>query len=107
MTVSNVTTAVTLPANMTDYKELCRTPVLQPGRYLIGYRMSNYNLDTIYNINLSTTGNYVTILIGQNGVDIISLTAPAALIITARNRGNSAYTVNSSGNNRIFAFRLK
>ena len=106
MTVSNVTTAVTLPANMTARQELCRTPVLQPGRYLIGYRMSNYSLDTVYNINLSTTGNYVTILIGQNGVDIISLTSPAALIITARNKGN-AYTVGASGNNRIFAFRLK
>lgn len=104
---SNVTDTITLPAGMTEGQELCRTTVLQPGFYLAGYRMSNYNLDTVYHINLSTTGAYISILCGQNGMDIVRLSSPAALVITAQNRGDKAYDVRASGNNRIFAFRLK
>ena len=107
LTIANVTSSITLPANMTTGTELCRTAILQPGLYLIGYRMSNYNLDTIYYINLSTTGNYVTILAGQNGVDVVRLTSPATFVITAQNKGDKSYVVGASGNNRMFALRLK
>ncbi len=105
--LSNVDAAITLPANMTTGTELCRTAILQPGLYLIGYRMSNYNLDTVYHINLSTTGNYVSILCGQNGMDVVRLSSPNALVITAQNKSDKPYVTNTSGNNRLFALRLK
>lgn len=92
---------------MTEGKELCRTKVLQPGFYLIGYRMSNYNPDTVYHINLSTTGAYISTLCGQNGMDIVQLSSSAALVITAQNRGNEEYRIVTSGNNRVFALRLR
>lgn len=107
MTVSNVTTSGTLPANMTEGKELCRTKVLQMVFYLAGYRMPNYNLDTVYHINLRTTGAYISILCSQNGMDIVQLSSPAALVITAQNRGNEEYRIVTSGNNRVFALRLR
>jgi len=68
--------------------------------------MSNYNLDTVYHINLSTTGNYVSILLGQNGVDVVRLSSQNALVITAQNRSDKPYAINASGNNRLFALQL-
>lgn len=105
--LSNVDATITLPANMTTGTELCRTVILQPELYLIGYWMSNYSFDTVYHINLSMTGNHVSILYGQNGVDVVRLSSPNALVITAQNKSDKPYVANASGNNRLFAFLLK
>ncbi len=101
-----VTKSITLPANMEDYIELCRTPALQPGTYLIYYRMSNFSNDTVYQILRSSDRQYISIFSGQNGMDTVTLSTPCAMIIVARNRGD-AYTVGASGNNRLSAMRIK
>lgn len=103
-----MTAAVILPANMTTYAELCRIDAVLPvGTYLVCYRMTVVNDMVDYQIQRVVDGAYLSVMSGQNGIDIIRLNIASALSIVARNRGTSQVTFSVSGNNRLSVIRLR